>query len=989
MAVKATCQENYTARWYTADNNELPQSSIKAIVKGKYNFIWMTTENGLVRYDGSSFLTFNSSNTNLKQCRFTEILGDIQKDSLYCYNTEKTELVLIHNRKVQIVKKTGSAYNNIIRNKKRFFYHDGLPSNNTIHQYEPYYIKTATGNLIFIDPEKIEFCDRKMKSIYKINYKSNNVFKFFTLNNTLFYLKENGSYDCFSEQGKTSGKLDSPLFKTKHKLYWNITANQVFLSSKNKIYLLTAGKNQLSIVPIVSFKEFEKSNIISIFYDLKSQKLYLGSHTNGLCIITFPAFKTIKKNTNEAAEVYYAATPVNDSTIITAEGWILSNKKVIDSIPFLKSNYLDDHITIAKDNDQNLWIGRLFNVYCYQKKSNYKKYITYRFKQSTKALFKDSSNNIWISLQEDEYNKAKLYCIKKGVPTLLATLDDNINYISEYDSNTLYFGGEKGLFKYKIEARKLLFMKHTEKLNIRSLFIDSEKKIWVTTYENGFFLYSDNTLHAFPKDENHYLNSSHCIIEDKWGFFWIPTNKGLFQVSRKALLKYNKDKTGSIYYHKYDKENGFLTNEFNGGCQPCGNFLKNENIALPSMNGFIFFNPYAIVPLLPSKELFIDKVIVDQKAFYPKDTIVLKNNFQRVQFFVAYPYYGNAENINLQARLDKTTNSRWEKIKNDKSISFTTLPPGEYTLTIRNLSGFDGKYIYKKVTIIVPALYHQTAGFIILCYLLIILFLFFIWFLRIYYIKLKNRRLKEVIAEKTKKLAKTVSKLKATEKNLKQEIKQQETLVKSISHDIKSPLKFLTASLSHLSDNVNIQQDEKLKRQIETIQLSSDQLYEYVENLLKYSTLFTEGKKLEDKSYCLYDLIEEKIQIFEKIAKSENTIIINKVPKGFFIKTNYKALSIIVHNLLDNAIKNTKNGEIELQCATQDNKLSLTIMDNGKGMSRELIDYYIAFYKNPIVKNYHLGLHMIIELLIIIKGNINISSSVGEGTIIEIIVNYN
>ena len=91
---------------------------------------------------------------------------------------------------------------------------------------------------------------------------------------------------------------------------------------------------------------------------------------------------------------------------------------------------------------------------------------------------------------------------------------------------------------------------------------------------------------------------------------------------------------------------------------------------------------------------------------------------------------------------------------------------------------------------------------------------------------------------------------------------------------------------------------------------------------------------------------------------------------------------------MDNATKNTNNGEIELQCATKDNMLSLIIMDNGKGMSKELIDYYLDFYKNPIVKNYHLGLHMIIELLIIIKGDINISSSINEGTIIEIIVEY-
>lgn len=153
-AIKATCQENYTARWYTADNNELPQSSVKAIVQDKYNFIWMTTENGLVRYDGQAFLVYNSANTNIQQCRFTEILGNIQKDSLYCYNDNKNELVLINGRKIQLVKKEDYPSYKIIRNKKRYYYHDGIPSNNTIDLHDPYYIKLSNGNIFLLTVNK-------------------------------------------------------------------------------------------------------------------------------------------------------------------------------------------------------------------------------------------------------------------------------------------------------------------------------------------------------------------------------------------------------------------------------------------------------------------------------------------------------------------------------------------------------------------------------------------------------------------------------------------------------------------------------------------------------------------------------------------------------------------------------------------------------------------------------------------------------------------
>jgi len=981
---KLVCQENYTARWYTADNNELYQNSISAIIQDKHHFIWMTTENGVVRYDGNNFLVFNSANTTLEHNRFKDIFGSIEKDSLTSFNESRNEYVFIKNAKVQIIKKEGPKYN-IPRNGKHFFLHDGLPSNYTINNHDPFYIRLPSGDLYFLDTEKVELCNSKMESISKTSFKSNNIFNFFAIDNVLYYLADNGEIHCFSKKGKSSSKLNLSL-NTHHKLYWNITTGQVFLNVKNKIYQLKNVNGKLEAEFIVDCKELETSKIIAIYYDQNNKKLYLGSGTNGLCIISFPTFKSITKNTGKA-EVYYAAQAFSDSTIITAEGLILNNKKVIDSIHFPKSVFLDERISIALDDEKNIWISRDMKVLCLLKNSGYKKQLSYQFNQNPKTLFKDNSNTIWVSLGKDIFHDPKLYSIKNGIVKQEIDFKNNINYITQLD-NMLYLASSNGLFIYNLNTKKINFVTGTEKISIRGIFIDSKKKIWLTTYEKGFFLYSDHVLHSFPTDEEHYLSSAHCIIEDKKGFFWISTNKGLFQVSREALIKYSKNKNTVIYYHQYTKSDGFLINEFNGGCQPCGNILKNNDIIFPSMNGLVFFNSNKISPIFPDKNLFIDKVVLDQKVLTPKDTIILNNNFQRVSFVVSYPYYGNPKNLTIEAQMDKIGSNHWERLKADKSISFTTLPPGTYTLIFRSLSGFDANYAYKKVILVVPAKFHQTIWFTILCCFLFVGFVISLWYIRLYYQKIKSLQLQIIIAKKTKKLAATVKKLEITENNLKQEIKQHEMLVKSMSHDIKSPLKFLSSSIKHLIENSTIQEDPKLKQQLGTLQTSTSQLYEYVENLIKYSSIFIEGKKLEEESYSLYELIEESIQIFEKIAEAENNTIINNVAKSLCVKTNKKALSIIIHNLIDNAIKNTKNGKISLLCTTRDNILTLKIIDNGKGMSKELIDYYHNFYKNPISKNYHLGLHMIIELLILIEGNINIKSDIDKGTTIEIMVEY-
>src|SRR6185295_3125727 len=113
-------------------------------------------------------------------------------------------------------------------------------------------------------------------------------------------------------------------------------------------------------------------------------------------------------------------------------------------------------------------------------------------------------------------------------------------------------------------------------------------------------------------DRAGYLSVSHCIVEDSLGFFWISTNRGLFQVSKKDLLNYAQGNQQQVFYLYHDKEEGFYTNEFNGGCQPCAVKLANGYISLPSLNGIVWFAPAALNTILPDKNIFIDKIEIDQ-----------------------------------------------------------------------------------------------------------------------------------------------------------------------------------------------------------------------------------------------------------------------------------------------------------------------------------------------------------------------------------------
>ncbi|MNE72618.1 hypothetical protein D3C80_1685760 [compost metagenome] len=62
-------------------------------------------------------------------------------------------------------------------------------------------------------------------------------------------------------------------------------------------------------------------------------------------------------------------------------------------------------------------------------------------------------------------------------------------------------------------------------------------------------------------------------------------------------------------------------------------------------------------------------------------------------------------------------------------------------------------------------------------------------------------------------------------------------------------------------------------------------------------------------------------------------------------------------------------------------------------MKKEMIDYYMGLFKKQYInklalRNYGIGLHMVIELVLLIEGELKIKSDINKGTTIEIIVDY-
>lgn len=946
----------------------------------------MTTENGLVRFDGKNFKIYNNSSVKLTSNRFLYLSGDINSDTIRSFTEGFADNLFIHKRNMYSIKKNYKQYFFNDFENKLFYRNNNFFSN---ADYLGCKIKNQKNEYYKIEKNRIIFYDKnnKIKTIYK--HYHNYYDDYFLFKNQLVCLRSSGNYIIFNKKNTYKNKLT--INNNAKKIYNHLT-QQYFIYTKNEIFIIKKTINKLYLSLLYKQKKNFDFDLKCLFYDTKANKLFIGTGEKGLGVINLNKF-TVLTNQNNINNIYYSTSPFDKNNLLTAKGEVYNKTRLLYDLNLNRNGF---QYAMTVDKNKNIWIQNSATLICYFKKTNYITYKKYEFKSILATIYCDSENKIWIGFRNDNSSITPVATINandiNSKPTYLSSLNEPINFFVELKDNKMILSSMNKKIIHFDKISKKVKKLSSGKNDIRSIYVCNNNKIWVCTYSNGFSLLENDKFYKLPIDNCSYLTSAHCINEDSKGHFWISTNKGLIEVAKENLLKHIKDKL-PIYYHHYNSKNGFLTNEFNGGCQPCSSKLDNGYFVYPSLNGLVVFHPEKVTKLLPSGDFYINEVEIENKTIYFNDTIKIDRKNNRIKIKIDFPYFGNEDNLFFEAKLKLNENDKWVKLSNDRTISFTNLPSGYHTLVVRKLGDFSGKYLTKQIIIAVPYKYYETLWFKILSSIIFICILIIGIRYRYNYIQKKNEQLEKLIVERTRSLIKTVDALEITKNNLTQKVIQQKKLIGTISHDIKSPLKFLSITANHLNEKLLQTESETIIREnAKVMQESANQLYRFVENLVDYSKIFIEHNDIHKlKKENIDIIINEKISLFKNIAKVNGINVTYKNYASNSIILNKKVIGIIIHNLLDNALKNTVFGTITIETKIVKNKIYISVEDTGSGMPNDLKNYYMNLQKNYetdklAIQNYGLGLHMVLELLRLLKGDLKIYSKENEGTKITIII---
>lgn len=233
-------------------------------------------------------------------------------------------------------------------------------------------------------------------------------------------------------------------------------------------------------------------------------------------------------------------------------------------------------------------------------------------------------------------------------------------------------------------------------------------------------------------------------------------------------------------------------------------------------------------------------------------------------------------------------------------------------------------------------------------------------------------------------LRSSLESLEESQKKLQTEYVHQKHLIASISHDIKSPLRFLMATTGRLA------RDHPDLSMVRAISQSSYRLYHFMKNLLEYTEFRYKNSSVQFTYLDLNEMVEQKFAIFTQDAEVNANRFINGVTPGAIIKNNQQLVSIILHNLIDNANKATNGGTVRVTHEDYREELHLIVHDTGPGMENTVSDWINSESKQlpeneSASQNFGMGLLIVKEISTLIRARLLVKPNHPAGTSVHII----
>jgi ligand-binding sensor domain-containing protein len=767
---KAISQYTHT-NWQIDDG--LPQNAVQCITQTRDGFLWLGTQEGLVRFDGVKFTVFDRTNTQgINNNSFQSLIQTA--DGNIWAGTQGGLTRIVQGRFITYTNADGLANDNVyglyedVQNNlwiatgggglnvwkdgkfKNFSTKDGLAHN---------FITSVTGGkdgTIYIGSMggMTKYSNGKFITYNTADGLINdNVLSLFLDSDNVLWVGTVAGL-CRFKNGKWI------TFTTKNGLT-NDRVRSILKDHDGNLWLGTdgGGINRMrdSRFSYYSINDGLIDGYVWTFFEDNERNLWVGTVGGGLHSFHDGKFMVYGEKEGLSQDNTRAIYETRNGSV-----WVGSDNR---GLTRFKDGALTTYTTtfaqasfgaraISEGPDGSLWVGTYGGGLCRFKDGIW---ITYTTKNGLAndrifGLFMAKDNTLWIGTRGGglctlKDGKFKTYTTNDGLT------NNEVRTILEASDGSIWICTSSGLNRLK--GGKLTSYTTKDGLSyniIYTIFEDESKALWIGTYGGGLNRYKDGRFTIYTTKQGMYDNTVFQILEDKQKNFWLTCNRGIYRVSEKELNDFADGKIQSVHCTVFGTVDGMRSAKCNGSSQPAGMRAHDGKLWFPTMKGVAIIDPESIQQSTIPPPVFIERALFDKQEV-PIDSIVqLGPGHGDLEIHYPALSYSAPKQVNFKYMLvgfDKD----WIDAGARRVAYYTNLPPGNFQFKVIACNNA-GVWNWNGVKIRVNLLAHfyQTNWFRGLMILLVILIGFGAYRLRVWQLLENEKELKKRVDESLAKI---------------------------------------------------------------------------------------------------------------------------------------------------------------------------------------------------------------------------------------------
>ena len=943
----------------------LPQNSVQAILQTRDGYVWIGTEEGLVRFDGEKFDVFNHKNTPELPGRDVRCLFEAPDGSLWIgmvgglghlkdgrFTVYSLANGLSHD---WILALTGDRAGNIWLGTSgggllrfahgastAFTTRNGLPDNFVFAVRETrdgsIWIGTnggltrMTGDRLVTYTTRDGLPDNHIKALWEDRDGSLWIGTAKGLVNS-----RGGTFETFTTRDGLSSDAVTALYEDAEGSLWIGTNRGVSRRHGSGFDRFTE-------------KEGLNYNSVGSLTGDREGNLWIGTDGGGLTKLTERSFSTL--STQEGLSSLIARTVIEgrDGTIwIGTQGGGLNrvrDRRVV-SVYTVRDGVPGDTVTALLERpDGGIWIGTAAGLaHVQQGRVSVVRADLFQ-SDSIRALFEARDHALWIGT-----SGAGLKILRDGHVTIWNAkngLSDVVRSFYEDPDGTVWVGSDAGLSRY-VDGRFETFgpAQGVFRKGVMTISGDADGTIWAGTYGDGLYRYKGGQFTHYSTANGLFDDNVFQIVDDLQGSLWMTCNRGVFRVSKQMLLDVADKRISAITSASFGGTDGIQAAEFNGNAQPAGTRAHDGTLWFPTIKGVVSVRPDALIVNRLAPPVVIERLVADRRPVALSGDIRLPPGHGELEFHYTALSFTDPASVRFKYQL-KGFDRDWVDAGRRREAHYTNLPAGSYQFQVMAQNN-DGVWSTQgsTVSIRLEPHFYETALFYAAIVVSIGLAISGLIRLRVRRMRQQAATLEQIVEDRTRALREEVSERRRAEDALRA-AKDEAVLANrakgqflaNMSHEIRTPMNGIIGMTGlALGTSLTAEQREYL----DMVQYSAGSLLSLIQDILDFSKIESGRFELDLAPFALRTTLRATLNPLVVRAGEKGlqlTLEIDPLVPEMLVGDQGR-LSQVLINLVANAIKFTRLGSVTVTVGIDEKgdddqtMLHVAVADTGIGIASE------------------------------------------------------